>query len=294
MPSAGAIALPAAINDKYNSLGGPLGTLGFPIRDKLPVNTAPGEFFKFEKGKLVWQGTPESIFVVMDSVYIFSVDKIECRIPRSRVKDTLFISVAIAMLGRDTLSVSKALGDHAEGFTFPASTIPNISIGDQEVVVGMYTIANSGHADQGAALRTLESKTRDLAEGAAEVAGKKAGEAIGNKLAENVVIQEAVTAVSTFIGGIIGTAVPGLGTIIGGALGALAGYIAGELFDFLNPNCDGMVAEGHFTGTGQQIREFLGANNRFERVDVSPGADSPAGCGRNSDYSTTWSFTKTN
>jgi uncharacterized protein with LGFP repeats len=43
----GAFALSSPINDKYNSLGGPLGSLGFPVHNKQPINTVPGMFFKF-------------------------------------------------------------------------------------------------------------------------------------------------------------------------------------------------------------------------------------------------------
>jgi hypothetical protein len=54
-------------------LGGPLGTLGFPISDEIPVGTVPGSMIRFQKEKMTWQGVPtqESISVLMDAMYNF-------------------------------------------------------------------------------------------------------------------------------------------------------------------------------------------------------------------------------
>ncbi|KAJ4073423.1 conidial septation protein [Fusarium oxysporum] len=74
LPNLGAFALSTPINDKYNLLGGPLGSLGFPVHDEQPIKTAPGTFFKFQNGKTFWRSAPDSISVSMNSVYNFSID----------------------------------------------------------------------------------------------------------------------------------------------------------------------------------------------------------------------------
>jgi hypothetical protein len=213
-------ALPEPIAAKYNSLGGPLGTLGFPITDEIPIGDEPGTKVRFQKGKISWKGTADSIFVSMDSVYNFSIDQIQCTTTRSRYTDTLHISATVAVFGRDPVSVTKSLGDHGVGFTFPAVLLPNIGLAYEEIAVFAYGIMNSGNEEESQVTKMLEEKVKTLAITASEIAGKKAGEALGDAIG-TAAASGAAAAVGAWIGSVIGTPLPALGPIVGAALGAL-------------------------------------------------------------------------
>ncbi|TVY79033.1 Protein PS1 [Fusarium oxysporum f. sp. cubense] len=177
LPNLGAFALSTSINDKYNSLGGPLGSLGFPVHDEEPINTAPGTFFKFQNGKILWRSTPESISVSMNSVYNFSIDQIQCMSTRSRVSDTLFVTASISIFGRDPATVTKELGDHGVGFTYSNMVLENIPLADEEIALFVYMIMNSG--DSGVKSK-VESMGWDLTTKGAQIAGEKAGDRGGD------------------------------------------------------------------------------------------------------------------
>ncbi|EXL91242.1 hypothetical protein NOF04DRAFT_18016 [Fusarium oxysporum II5] len=223
LPNLGAFALSTSINDKYNSLGGPLGSLGFPVHDEQPINTAPGTFFKFQNGKIFWRSTPESISVSMNSVYNFSIDQIQCMSTRSRVSDTLFVTASISIFGRDPVTVTKELGDHGVGFTYPNIVLENIPLAEEEIALFVYMIMNSG--DSGVKSK-VESMGRDLTTKGAQIAGEKAGQAIEAEIAGKAGLAGTIAAVGTWLGGLLDTPAPVVGNVIGGLLGSLTGGFA--------------------------------------------------------------------
>jgi hypothetical protein len=101
---------------------------------------------------------------------------------------------------------------------------------------------------------------------------------------------------STLLGAGAGLVATGASGALGGAL--LAAGIGVEIFNFLgnllDPNCDGPVAAD---GVSRPVSDFdaivpvLGGT--FTQSRDYPGADSAYGCGGNSFYTVTWSFTIT-
>lgn len=292
LPTSSPIALPQPILDRYNSLGGPTGVLGFPIVKEIPENSQPGTYFKFEHGKIHWQGTPQSVFVEMFSKYTFSIDSIQCESTRSREKDTLYISAAVGLSLRDTVATGRSLGRSGLGFTVPNIVIPNVSIADEDVGVFAYTVMNDGHQTGSEALQNLESATKALAQKAGEAAGQAAGNAIGDAVGK-AVASGAAESVGTFFGGIIGAGAGGpLGAFVGAALGALSSWLVGLGIDLLSPDCDGLVAAGSPPLGGVDLKEGTAQTGVYKQTVQHPGSDSPAGCGDNSYYVVNWSVTK--
>ncbi|KAH7229891.1 hypothetical protein BKA60DRAFT_533784 [Fusarium oxysporum] len=247
----GAFALSTPINDKYNSLGGPLGSLDFAVHDEQPINTTPGTFFKFQNGKTFWRSTPESISVSVNSVYNFSVDQIQCMSTRSRVSDTLFVTASITIFGRDPVIVTKELGDHGVGFTYPNIVLENIPLTEEEIAMFVYMIMNSG--DSGVKSK-VESMGRDLATKGAQIAGEKAAQAIEAEIAGKAGLAGAIAAVGTWLGRLLGT--PAL----------VVGNVIGELIDILITHCDGLVASATNTIARTDLKELIGLDGKSKKV----------------------------
>jgi hypothetical protein len=208
---------------------------------------------------------------------------------RSRVSDTLFATASISIFGRDPVTVTKELGNHRVGFTYPNIVLENIPLADKEIAVFIYIIINSG--DSGVKSK-VESIGRDLATKGAQIAGKKAGQAIGAEIAGKAGLAGAMAAVGTWLGGLLGTPAPIVGNVISGLLGSLTGYVIGRLIDILITHCDGLVASATNTIGGTDLKELIGSDGKFKKVDTTPGSNSPRGCGDNLYYVTTWSVMK--
>lgn len=225
------------------------------------------------------QGELEDKFWYDIPHYNFSVDVIQCNITRSRSADTLYISASVAVAGREPVKASKGLGDHKEGFTNPGIRLENIPLADNEVAVFTYVIVNSGHQSPNVVLGALEDAATSLAKTGANAAAQAVGTAAG-------------AAVGAAIGALLGFPIPIVGTLVGAALGALVSEFFGSFIDFLNPNCDGPIGSAVQTITGAELRDKLNSGQPFSHKDHNPGVDSPSGCGRNSDYYTTWSVAR--
>jgi hypothetical protein len=167
--------------------------------------------------------------------------------------------------------MAKALGDHAEGFTYPDIVFRDIPLADGELAVFSYMVLNNGHDPA----PTVLSKIVDVTTKVAEVGAVAGGGAVG-----------------TAIGALIGSPVPVVGVIVGAAVGYLVGSLLGGLVDLLNPNCDGVVAAAAQDVTALQLRGTIidKGESSFGAKDIHPGTDSAAGCGANSQYSVTWSI----
>ncbi len=270
------------IRARYLALGGPTSWLGLPTTDEGPIPGAIGRMNKFEGGAMYWYGGADRIFVqrgFQGPSYNFSVDTIACTTTRSAHTDTLWISVSVAIAGRDPIVKTKALGDHQEGFTFPGIPLTNIPVADDEIVVFTYVIINNGHSTEGEVHKLIESAATKIATTGADAAAKVIGDA-------------AKTAAGAAIGALLGSVVPIVGTIVGAALGALSSFLLGDLINVLNPNCDGPIGSSAMTIGGAELRRILSSGQPWTRKDHNPGTDSAGGCGANSDYSTTWSISR--
>ena len=270
------------IRNRYLSLGGPTSWLGLPTTDETPITGATGRMNKFEGGAIYWYGDASNMLVqrgLQGPSYNFAVDQIACTTTRSRNTDTLHISVSVAIAGRDPVVQTKSLGDHAEGFTFPAMPLRNIPIADDEIAVFTYVIINNGHSTQGEVQKLLETAAVKLADTGAQAAAKVIGEG-------------AKAAAGAAMGALVGSAVPIVGTIVGAALGAVSAFLLGALINAIDPNCDGPIASAAMTIGGKELREKLASGQPWSHQDSNPGIDSPGGCGANSMYQTTWSISR--
>lgn len=203
-------------------------------------------------------------------LYDFGVDHFTIHNTRSRHEDTDYISASVAVAGRPTRSATQKLGDLNNGTFGTDMHFAGVPVGDNETAVFTYAIANSGHADPGAAEKALQSTMTSLAEKGATIAAGAAGTAIGAAL-----------------GASIGTAViPVLGT----ALGALAGWVVSSAGSLLFADCDGPVAAAVHTYSGSQLRAGTSQALKLGNSDHHPGTDSAAGCGSNSDYDVAWTI----
>jgi len=237
---------------------------------------------KFEAGAIYWYGSADSVLVqrgLRGPCYTFSVDTIACNVTRSARRDTLHISVSVAIAGRDPIVKTKSLGDHKEGFTFPGIPLTNIPIADDEIAVFTYVIINNGHSTESEVHKLLETAATKIATTGAAAAAQAIGEG-------------AKAAAGAAIGALVGSPIPIVGPIIGAALGALSAFLLGELIDVLNPNCDGPIASAAMTIGGAELRQRLAGGQPWSHKDSNPGVDSPGGCGANSEYETTWSISR--
>ncbi len=200
-----------------------------------------------------------------------------CTTTRSRDTDTIHMSVSVAIASRDPIVQTKSLGDHGEGFTFPAIPLTNIPITNDVIAVFTYVIIKNGHSTESNVHKRLETAATKLATTGAQAAAKAIGE--GAKVAAGAAM-----------GALVGSAVPIVATIIGAALGALSAFLLGDVINALNPNCDGPVASAAMTIGGKELRERLEGGQPWSHKDSNPGIESAGECGANTVYETTWSI----
>lgn len=208
--------------------------------------------------------------------YNFSIDRIEIINTRSRHEDTVYVSISVAVAGKDPYTLAKRLGHHNNGSFDPGMALSGVPVADDEVAVFTYIILNNGHSGERKVLKAISEAATTVARGGANAAAKAATNA-------------AAAAVGAWVGSLLGSGVPIIGTIVGAGLGALAGSLLNELIDVINPNCDGPLASAVITIPGRALREKLDENQPFGQHDTNPGIDSPPGCGSNSHYRTSWS-----
>jgi hypothetical protein len=189
--------------------------------------------------------------------YNFSVNQIACTTTRSRDTDTIHKSVSVAIASRNPIVQTKSLGDHQEGFTFPAIPLTNIPITDDEIAVFTYAIIDNGHLTENNVHKHLETAATKLATTGAQAAAKAIAE--GTKAGPGVVI-----------GALVGSAVPVVGTIAGAGLGALSAFLLGDLINALNLNCDGPVASAAMTIERKELRESLEGGQPWSHKDCNP------------------------
>lgn len=201
--------------------------------------------------------------------YRISVDSFEIMNTRSRHTDTDFVTASLALQGRPTQTMTRAMGDLNNGLYGLAMAFEPETLNVLQTAVLTYAIVNSGHSDPSVVEKALENAAEGLADKAADLAAQALGTGIG-----------------TALGAEIGTAaVP----IIGSALGALAGWIVNEVGNLLFANCDGPVAAGVHPLSGGDLYAATKGGQAAHHTDDQPGTDSAHGCGSNSHYAVHWS-----
>lgn len=189
----------------------------------------------------------------------FSLDSFRITDTRSRHNDTDFVSCTL--LVRDASgngtpqTLKKSMGDVNNGTHAVGLSFPNVAVPAGGSIVFNYLIVNSGHNSESDVDKALEKAGTTLADKGLVAGGTALGTAI----------------------------LPGLGSI----LGAIGGWLAGEIGNIINANCDGAVAAEQVTLTFDQLMQDT-ANGPFTKETKHPGTNSATGCGSNSMYFVTW------
>lgn len=191
--------------------------------------------------------------------FTFTLDSFRITDTRSRHEDTDFASFTLLVRsgnGSGTPQTqTKSMGNLNNGTFNVGLSFPNVVVDPSGSVVFNYLIVNSGHKSEGDVNKALET--------------------VGGSLAEKGLVAG---------GTALGTAIlPGLGTI----LGAVAGWLAGEVKNILNADCDGPVAAEQVTLNYNDLLSKT-ANGPYKHETPNPGTDSATGCGGNSMYYVTW------
>jgi len=191
--------------------------------------------------------------------FTFTLDSFRITDTRSRHEDTDFASITLLVRdgsGNGTPQTqTKSMGNLNNGTYNVGLTFANIPVDPAGSIVFNYLIVNTGHKSEGEVDKALET--------------------VGGSLADKGLVTG---------GTALGTAIlPGLGTI----LGAVAGWLAGEIKNILNADCDGPVAAEQITLNYNDLLAKT-ANGPYSHETQNPGTDSAWGCGGNSMYYVTW------
>ena len=194
----------------------------------------------------------------MAQIFTFSLDSFRITDTRSRHNDTDYVSFTLLVKSANGTgtpkTLTKSMGDVNNGTHKVGLTFSGIPVNPTDTVVLNYLIVNAGHGNPSQVVSGLESA--------------------GTKLA---------TAGATALGGAVGSVIPGFGTI----LGAAVGFLASEVTNLLNADCDGGVAAEQTTMTFNDMMTKT-AKGTFIQTTKHPGTDSAHGCGGNSMYFVTW------
>lgn len=200
---------------------------------------------------------------IQTSVCTFTLDSFKISDTRSLHKDTVYVSIAVAVGSNPAITLpTKSMGDLNNGTYSVNLSIPNVKVSAAEKVAFSYSIINSGH-DKDAIEQTLQ---KVVAGGASKVAASGAG------------------VVGGAVGGPLGSGLAYVGTLA-------AGWALGKLEGILFANCDGTVAAGDHVFTGTQLARLTADGRVALATDENKGTNSPVGCGGNSHYFVTWSIT---
>jgi hypothetical protein len=216
--------------------------------------------------------------------YNFSVDSFEVLEPRSgslggldKGNDSDYVGFAIQVNNNAGQHLTKFIGNNCHSGTFQVGlAFNNIALADTDAIVIITTIVNSS---QGVAKTTqyLDTALSKL-EGAA-------ASALVKLLTSEILTDSVKEEIGAAVGATIGTAaVP----ILGSALGALGGYLLGEGWGLLFPNCDGPVVASMFVYSGAELKQATANGKPLVTTTNYPGIDSADGCGDNSNYNVTF------
>jgi hypothetical protein len=207
--------------------------------------------------------------------YTFTLNSVRIARTRSLFNDTDYVCMAIIVGANPPIvSAVQYMGNVGDGTHEVNLSIPNVAVGPTDHAAFTYTIVNCGHGS-----------SADI-----EEALQKAVAAAASKLAQQWATNTGTQAPAAAASGAAAGAPPKalIRTAGADAFGWLAGKIDGILF----ANCDGVVAGADcvFFLDEMATETAIANGNPVTYVDFSPGTNSPDGCGANSEYYVTWSF----
>jgi hypothetical protein len=199
------------------------------------------------------------VFQPETPTFTFTLDSFKITDTRSRHEDTDFASFTLLLKSASASGTpqtqTKSMGNLNNGTFNVGLSFPNVRVDPSQTVVFNYLIVNTGH------------KTESQVDSALET--------VGGTLADKGLVAG---------GTALGTAIlPGLGTI----LGAIGGWLAGQIKNIINADCDGPVAAEQVTLSYNDLLAKT-ANGPYTHETKNPGIDSNTGCGGNSMYYVTW------
>jgi hypothetical protein len=198
-----------------------------------------------------------------NSIFTFTLNSFTITETRSLHKDTDFVAISVAVGSNPPHTLpTKSMGDLNNGTFHVNLSIPDIEVLPNEAVAFVYSIVNTGFAQN-----TVEQKISAAAASAATQGAAAGGKALG-------------TVAAGPAGGFIGN-------IVGSAAG---GWLAGKILGLVFPDCDGPVAGATHTYSGAQLANQTADGRVLSVADNNAGTDSPDGCGKNSRYIVNWSI----
>jgi hypothetical protein len=216
--------------------------------------------------------------------YNFSVDSFQVLEPRSgslggfdKGNDSDYVGFAIQVNNSAGQHVTKFIGNNCHSGVFPVGVaFNNIALADTDAIVIITTIVNSSQG---------ESKTFQYLNTALSKLEGAAASALVKLLTSEILTDSVKEEIGATIGATLGTAVV---PVLGSALGALGGYLLGEGWGLLFPNCDGPVVASMFVYSGYELKQATANGKPLVTTTNYPGIDSPDGCGDNSNYNVTF------
>jgi hypothetical protein len=211
--------------------------------------------------------------------YRFSVPNILASTIRSRSSDTDYGAVAVVVNGQVRATASAFLGNVSGGGRLITNLgVGEISVADTDKITFYVTVANGqpiNAADYGARLNALIATT-DTSEHPDTEPWSTSGTCDHNfdyQCTSNCQSPPVSWAID----------------VVGEAACKGVIYPLDELYSFLNPNCNGIVATPSVSFTGATLAAAMQATldePNWTAWIATPGTDSSAGCGANSFYQT--------
>jgi hypothetical protein len=210
------------------------------------------------------------------SLYRFSMDNVKAATSRSAFQDTDVGSVSVTPGNWPTTTATEIFQtDILDGSNYQPQflVLDRVPVELCEYVIFNYHIDNKANARE---IDPVDAKVS--MEAVATAAAEYALKSLGKQLTAGVM---AITTIE-----VASLGVP----VIGPLLGILAGWLIGELGDFLKSgHCDGPVALEQPTLTGVELYSDT-MSGAHTTATTHPGKPSPAGCGGTSKYIVTWSI----
>ncbi len=238
-----------------------------------PVRTADGAIGSWQLFKLVNQSQP--LPVTQKPTYTLAMSSFQILNTRSgnifsSSSDTDYASLTIVVNGGLPQTKTQSMGSLRNGvYQTNQLSFSGVAVGPSDNVVLTYLITNSSVGDSNASTY-IQNATEQLA-----IAGAKA---LANTTAQLI---------GSAIGAAIGIAFPV--PLVGSALGAVAGWLIGSVWNVAFPDCDGPVAAGVHILSGSYLQAVT-AGAPYVLTENHPGVNSPSGCGSNSNYNTTLTY----